>query len=995
MAGSGLKCGELLRRHRLLVGLTQEELADRSGYSADYVGKLERGQRRPPAAAVRRIATILELSERELADLLAAREWVGAAESDVAPIAGRAAELAEIRRLLAGSGPAVLLFSGEPGVGKTRLLDEAAALATRCGWRVVRGGCRARAGDPYAPLTEAVADSLRGLSEGEQRAALSVAGRLDLLLPELRGQDGPGAVEESSGELGVPASVSEHERRLLFAAVNDYLLAVAGEAGTLLVVDDLQWAGRDALDLLAAVASADDRPGLLPARGGRLRVMGGYRDTRQAAASSIGEFVSELAGLSSAQVVSLGPLSDAESAELLRGRLPSAQVHPESVLSAVVRRAGGMPLFLVSFAEELDRRGDLAVELELPWSAAQVVRQRVAELPAQVQELLAVASVAAGAVQPELLCEASSRDMQEVLEALRVACDARLVTDEEDGCRFVHDLVRETIEQDLSAGWRRLWHARLAGALTRLSERRRRGRAAEIAWHLEHADDPEQAMPWMLRAGDEAAAAAGHAVAERRFTAATELARALGDERAEAEAAGKLADMLFRLARYEDALEPLERAAATLLGLDERDRYLTTVARSGEMYGLCGQAAEGIQRILPTLKALEDAGDRDSRSPGAADLYAAVCGLYLNVGQLGDVLETAEVAVSLSEQTGNLRAACTAELMRALALGALNRRSDQLLAHERAADAAGRLGDPWILAGVLASQGSAHIEGGDLADGELLIRRALELAERAGLSGPAALTRSKLADLLVSRGHWGDAREEAERALGDSQPLGGRPGHTYVLVSLGRILLLAGERDEGLRRLQDALALTIELGYRPGIFIANELLAWQEVRDGDPDVAIARLEPLVQARHRAGRPWYPTAFAWAHLEAGNEQDAASVLASARALSAAESHVEAPELLLQCAKLAVRQNRLDDATRDLEAGLAGARAIGLPYEQALLLEEYAWLYAAQGERGKAREPIAQAAAIFDRLGAVPDAARAREAKFALFSDRNENPASAPS
>jgi hypothetical protein len=103
----------------------------------------------------------------------------------------------------------------------------------------------------------------------------------------------------------------------------------------------------------------------------------------------------------------------------------------------------------------------------------------------------------------------------------------------------------------------------------------------------------------------------------------------------------------------------------------------------------------------------------------------------------------------------------------------------------------------------------------------------------------------------------------------------------------------------------------------------------------------------------------------------------------------------PELLLHCAKLAVRQNRLDDATRDLEAGLAGARAIGLPYEQALLLEEYAGLYAAQGERGKAREPIAQAVSIFDRLGAVPDAARAREAKFVLFSDRNENPASAPS
>ena len=57
----------------------------------------------------------------------------------------------------------------------------------------------------------------------------------------------------------VPGAVSEHERRLLFNAVEDYLWAIAGEAGTLLLMDDLQWATRDALELLSVIAADGDR----------------------------------------------------------------------------------------------------------------------------------------------------------------------------------------------------------------------------------------------------------------------------------------------------------------------------------------------------------------------------------------------------------------------------------------------------------------------------------------------------------------------------------------------------------------------------------------------------------------------------------------------------------------------------------------------------------------------------------------------------------------
>jgi hypothetical protein len=329
-------------------------------------------------------------------------------------------------------------------------------------------------------------------------------------------------------------------------------------------------------------------------------VIGAHRDT-EAPTGSIDGFVATMARLSRARVLGAGLLSDAESERLLVNLLSLQDQPLESLASAIVRRAGGMPLFLVSFAEEIERHGESGVEAELPWSAVQVVRQRLAALSPGMQELLGVASVAAGTVEPDLLCDVTSRDEEEVLGALRVACHPRLLIDDRDGCRFAHDLARETIELDLSPGWRRLWHARLGAALGCLPQHERRGRTAEVAWHLDQAGDPEQALPWILRAGDEAAAA-GHAVAQDRYERGIELARALGDERADAETCFKLADMQSRLGHYADALEPLERAAEIYLRLGERDLFLRMVARSGETYGLCGRAADGIERALPVLK---------------------------------------------------------------------------------------------------------------------------------------------------------------------------------------------------------------------------------------------------------------------------------------------------------------------------------------------------------------------------------------------------------
>src|ERR1700750_3066329 len=86
-------CGQLLQRSRVLAGLTQEELAERAGYSANYIGKLEQDQRELPAAAAGRLAEVLGLADQDRAALRAARERrQGGREVPARLLAGRGSQ---------------------------------------------------------------------------------------------------------------------------------------------------------------------------------------------------------------------------------------------------------------------------------------------------------------------------------------------------------------------------------------------------------------------------------------------------------------------------------------------------------------------------------------------------------------------------------------------------------------------------------------------------------------------------------------------------------------------------------------------------------------------------------------------------------------------------------------------------------------------------------------------------------------------------------------
>jgi predicted ATPase len=151
----------------------------------------------------------------------------------------------------------VALVAGEPGIGKTRLLNEVAERAEQVGALVLRGGTSEAEGmPPYLPFLEALGGYIRAAPPEQLRAQTgSMAAILATILPELT---------LVLGELPISYPLPAEQARLrLYEAVGLFLAAIATAAPLVLMFDDLQWADAASLDLLRHVARQQSTARLL------------------------------------------------------------------------------------------------------------------------------------------------------------------------------------------------------------------------------------------------------------------------------------------------------------------------------------------------------------------------------------------------------------------------------------------------------------------------------------------------------------------------------------------------------------------------------------------------------------------------------------------------------------------------------------------------------------------------------------------------------------
>jgi DNA-binding XRE family transcriptional regulator len=263
--------GPLLKRYRRAAHLTQAQLAERAGFSTNYISKLERGAREPQRATVALLADAMSLSmsDRRTLESTVQRSrarhdgeatqlpiggFLGAVPAG--PLVGRAAELEAIASTLetvaSGQGRFLALV-GEPGVGKTRLAQEITLLAQAQGYRVLTGRCyEPHQAVAYYPFLEALSKAVAATHHGWDQVATRWP-EVARLLPE------------HTASAVIPAQLDDRNaQQRLFWQVTGFLSALAESAPLALLVDDVHWADSDSVDLLQHLARhLRERPVLL------------------------------------------------------------------------------------------------------------------------------------------------------------------------------------------------------------------------------------------------------------------------------------------------------------------------------------------------------------------------------------------------------------------------------------------------------------------------------------------------------------------------------------------------------------------------------------------------------------------------------------------------------------------------------------------------------------------------------------------------------------
>jgi tetratricopeptide (TPR) repeat protein len=935
-----------------------------------------------------------------------------------------------VEQHLAGDGPPVLLLAGEPGIGKTRLLQEAEWRAMAAGWTVLVGGCRQRGGqDPYSPLVDALARHSQQLTEVRQRAALAGCAWLVRLLPELAAAP----IEPLPGWHVSPAQ----ERRLMFLAVTRYLRNVAGPAGTLFLLDDLQWVGADALDLLLALA----RDGMEAP----VRLIGAYRDSEAGPRDPLSATLAGLAGAGLARQRLLRPLSRGEAVQLLDGLLEGSedgrgQPGPHRLWrERVVERAGGVPFFVVSQAQAVRLGADEGPADAVPWDVAQSVRQRVAMLSSGARDLLGVAAVAGRVAPRTLLLAVAAQAEREALAALRAACHARLLEEEgETAYRFTHDVIREVVEADLGAAQRVLLHRAIARTLEGMAGERP---VEALAYHYARAEQHARAAHWLERAGDQAAAGFANSTALQRYTEALARATAHGAGRAVlSRLEEKRADVWLRVGQNAQAQEGFARA---------RD-HAGTPARRAVLWckeGVAWTHDRNIVRALAALDAAESEADgmpppstRAATPAHDADHLALGQGTqpltiqaaieigraeaYYHRAGRGDydraVAAAQRVVLLGGDSPGDASALATAHAQHYLASVALYRGDlahaegylqASLRVRDRLADQGEiawswhvlgmiyyqqgdfsradecacraiaimeRIGDPIGIAVGRQRAGLVRLRQGDLQGAQAWCRATLETDARTGWSW------SGLAEVCLAQGDLHAADDYAHRGLALAQDEG---DHWTIAVSrivLGEIACARGDPVAALRSYRAASRLCSPgelVPLEPGVLLGQASAFLFAGRLRSAALLLERARTIASA-HGLGGSTVMAAVLGAELlfrrglveEAQAAAEEARRLAATRLMRREEARARRVQGECACAR-----GNLEKGESHLRAALAMQTTMGAALDAAITRLALAEALAAGTDPGfipdEARALLADAQAQFAANGAAPDLARA--------------------
>ena len=777
------------------------------------------------------------------------------------PIVGRDAELETLREAVAAARTMqsrLVELIGEPGIGKSRLVEELKTLSI--GFNQLISACERYAqSEPFSAWRNLLR-RLAGITpeQSPEEAGAQLEPWISTVMPDLAPWL-PLLAIPFDAEVSPTPEADSIDLTFRFRRLNDAVeqfLQRALMTPTLPVFEDAHWMDDASRFLLGHVmASAAPRPWLVCVT------------RRPEGESVIGE---DMQGIR----LVLEPLSESDAATLALADLEEEALSKET-LALLAERSGGNPLFV----RELVAASRHGTSLEgLPETVETLITARIDTLDPEDRMLLRYASVVGSSFELSLLDEILGDELPDAGELSRWERLSEFVSWEDpEVLAFRHDLIRATAYEGLSFRRRRAIHGRVAAAVERQAGERVEEAAALLSLHYLEAEQFEKAWRYAVLAGDQARAKYANVVAgelyERALAAAQNLELPNGEVARVAEALGDVAE---RYGGYERAAAAYVQAQT--LVAEETDAQARLMLKHGVIFERMGSYEEALEWYERALEQTEHAGLR-------AQLELAYAGVKHRQGQFEHAVDWARRAAEHAEEAGDRRELAHAYYLLDVAHTRLGRPDPSY--REHALPMLEEVGDLVGQASVLNNLGvSAYFEG-RWEDALDAYRRSGDLSRRAGDVVSAARAANNVAEILSDQGRYDDAQERFEEALRVWRAARYPVGVALATSNLGRAAARAGRFEDAHGLLASALAEFERIGadsfvqetrsrisechvfegrYREAGELASETLS---AGDGEASVLGAALERLLGYAAVQGRR--PPEEGRAHFERSLEQ----------------------------------------------------------------------------------------------------------------------------
>lgn len=789
----------------------------------------------------------------------------------------------------------IAVVTGEPGVGKTRLVVEFARSVARQG-TVLVGRCDREALVAYAPWVAILQWMIRTTPAQALRqhlAGIEAGSELAQIVPEIT----------TRIHIGSPGSATPDGRRYrLFEAVSQLLAAASQDAPILLVIDDLHWADHGSLLLLRHIIRST--------RQAAICIVITHRNDVPEWSSAFRDLVESLRREHSPTRLALRRLSEDDVRHMIEEWI--GRDSPLSLTRLVARHTEGNPLFVVEMLKHLDETGALTLRQEwhgpvtladvgLPEGIRQLIGRRMERLALTTRRLLTIAAVMGREFRLSDIEALVDVHEDAVLDAMDEALTASIVTEEAGApgnFSFTHTLIREALYTSITAARRVRLHHRIAGAIEQQSSPFE-SRVAELAYHFGRAavyKSADKAVEYATRAGDHAAATLGFESAAHWYDVGL---RAMDFVASDTDATAARLELhvkrgrsFFAVGQWAAAKNAFEAAASLLDPAEHEKRAELLVHLAETAFWLMDVPA--LRKFAGEAQALADRAGRDDLW---ADAQAWMASAMVSDGDVQAAIQMDHQALA---RAGGIRSFGLARTPLTLYWAGL---ADEAIQHGlQAVETARVSGDPPFLLYALQHLGLSLSGAGRFDEALQVFDEARAFGRRCGALPLLARATSMSVAPLLSLGDLSGAMARAFEA----RELAHRVAFEPPLVSAGIDLLMIFARQQDPGRAEPLLDQTAQAVQK-----ASGWHAWKwsmRLSQARAELACARgawgeavqaaTYVIDQSRSRH-RPKYETLGLVTRARAAHRLGARSAVKDARAAVDVGRRLADPAVLLDC------------------------------------------------------------------------------------------------